>query len=88
MCGKYGTLNFVYDISDGAIVGELYKDRLQQFKEVDPDLKKKFDQQHKKYEKKESAYSIQNILWLIAAIGVFYYTDFYLAIIYDPRINR
>ena len=69
-------------------MGELYKDRLQQFKEVDPDLKKKFDRQHKKYQKIESAYSIQNILWLIAAIGVFYYTNFYLAIRYDPRINR
>ena len=75
-------------VSDGVIAGELYKDKLQAFREIDPELKKKFDKQHKQYERKESAYSIQNILWLIAAIGVFYYTDFYLAIRYDPRINR
>ena len=75
-------------VSDGVIAGELYKDKLQAFREIDPELKKKFDRQHKQYERKESAYSIQNILWLIAAIGVFYYTDFYLAIRYDPRINR
>ena len=74
--------------SDGVIAGELYKDKLQAFRSVDPELKKKFDQQHRQYEKKESAYSIQNVLWLIAAIGVLYYTDFYLAIRYDPRINR
>ena len=51
-------------------------------------MKKKFDKQHRKYQKIESAYSIQNILWLIASIGVFYYTDFYLAVRYDPRVNR
>ncbi|KAL4231602.1 hypothetical protein ACF0H5_009182 [Mactra antiquata] len=73
---------------DGELVKEFHGDRLSEFKEVDPDLKKKFDKQHSKFYKIESAYSIQNICWLITALGIFYYTDFYRAVLYDSRINR
>ncbi|XP_052220077.1 transmembrane protein 128-like [Dreissena polymorpha] len=72
----------------GHIVQEFFPDKLSQFKQIDSDTKKKFDAQHRKYRRTESAYSIQNICWLIAAMGVFYYTDFYLALMYDHRILR
>ncbi|KAL3865145.1 hypothetical protein ACJMK2_006766 [Sinanodonta woodiana] len=73
---------------DGMYLDGEYKDKLQQFKELDPDKKEKFDKEHRKYKKTESPYSIQNILWLIASMATFYYSDFYLAVTYDPRVNR
>jgi len=30
----------------------------------------------------------QNICWLIGSFAVFYYTDFYRAVLYDRRIMR
>ncbi|KAK3581611.1 hypothetical protein CHS0354_003150 [Potamilus streckersoni] len=73
---------------DGVYLEDEYKDKLQQFKELDPDKKEKFDKEHRKYRKIESPYSIQNILWLLASMATFYYSDFYLAVTYDPRVNR
>ncbi|XP_025095876.1 transmembrane protein 128-like [Pomacea canaliculata] len=35
-----------------------------------------------------SAFSVQNVLWLIASIAVFHFTDFYLVLLYDSRIDR
>ena len=29
-----------------------------------------------------------SIFWMVAAIAVFYYTDFYIAVRFDPRIYR
>lgn len=29
-----------------------------------------------------------SVFWMIAAIAVFYYTDFYVAVRFDPRIHR
>ena len=46
------------------------------------------DQKYKKPKKKESPYSIQNALWLIAAAGTIYYTDFAFAIFTDPKVVR
>ena len=38
--------------------------------------------------KPDSPYSIQNVLWLITAMAVFYLTDFYVAVRFDDRIKR
>ncbi|XP_060603267.1 transmembrane protein 128-like [Ruditapes philippinarum] len=73
---------------DGILKNEYDGDRLTEFRQLDSDTKKKFDAQNNRFRKIESAYSIQNICWLIASIGVFYYTDFYRAVLYDHRINR
>ncbi|WAR22195.1 TM128-like protein [Mya arenaria] len=73
---------------DGVFVREFFPEKLAEFKQIDSDTKKKFDIQHRKYRKSESAYSIQNVCWLIASMAVFYYTDFYRAVLYDPRILR
>ncbi|KAK7485867.1 hypothetical protein BaRGS_00022862 [Batillaria attramentaria] len=35
-----------------------------------------------------SAFNVQNIVWLIASIAVFHFSDFYVVVLYDPRINR
>lgn len=32
--------------------------------------------------------TISNILWLAFAYGVFYYTNFYVAVLYDPMVQR
>lgn len=29
-----------------------------------------------------------SVFWMVAAIAVFYYTDFYIAVRFDPRIHR
>lgn len=29
-----------------------------------------------------------SVFWMITAIAVFYYTDFYVAVRFDPRIHR
>ncbi len=42
----------------------------------------------KKPRKKESPYSIQNALWLIAAVATIYYTDFAFAIFTNPKVVR
>ncbi|XP_045190761.2 transmembrane protein 128-like [Mercenaria mercenaria] len=73
---------------DGILKNEYDGDKLTEFRQLDSDTKKKFDAQNSRFRKIESAYSIQNICWLIASLGVFYYTDFYRAILYDQRINR
>ncbi|KAK2166440.1 hypothetical protein LSH36_39g10033 [Paralvinella palmiformis] len=38
--------------------------------------------------KRESPYSVENILWLISSIAVFYYADFARAMLYDPDVRR
>ncbi|KAK7110941.1 transmembrane protein 128-like [Littorina saxatilis] len=35
-----------------------------------------------------SAFSAQNILWLVSSIAVFHFTEFHLVLWYDTRINR
>ena len=37
---------------------------------------------------KYSAYSIENVAWFIASCTVFYYTEFPVAVWYDPRVKR
>jgi len=36
----------------------------------------------------KSPYTIQNVIWIVAAIAVFYFTDLPIAVLYDPRIYR
>lgn len=57
---------------------------------MDPDTRKKFESRYEKYRTKTDnyKYSIQNIMWLMVAIAVFYYTDFYFVVRYDIRVNR
>ncbi|KAL5020862.1 hypothetical protein ScPMuIL_000017 [Solemya velum] len=55
---------------------------------VDEETQKKIDAEISKYRRVESAYSIQNVLWLISAFAVFYYTDMVNALRYDRRIDR
>ena len=55
---------------------------------LDEKTQAEIEKTYGKYRRKESAYSIQNILWLITSIAVFYYTDFYIACRYDQRVNR
>ncbi|XP_061192871.1 transmembrane protein 128-like [Saccostrea echinata] len=55
---------------------------------MDEETRKEFEKKFGKYRSKDSPYSIQNILWLISSIAVFYYTDFYIACRYDQRVNR
>ncbi|XP_013420562.1 transmembrane protein 128 [Lingula anatina] len=54
----------------------------------DPKVAEETEKKLEKLKKKSSPYSIQNVCWLIASMAVFYYTDLYLAILYDNRINR
>ncbi|KAL8585828.1 hypothetical protein ACOMHN_065178 [Nucella lapillus] len=35
-----------------------------------------------------SAFSIQNILWMVASMAVFHFSEFHNVIRFDPRINR
>ena len=39
-------------------------------------------------ESSKTSIVISNILWLAFAYGVFYYTDFYVAVLYDPMVQR
>jgi hypothetical protein len=55
---------------------------------MDEETREEFEKRFGKYRTKESPYSIQNILWFISSIAVFYYTDFYIACRYDQRVNR
>ncbi|KAK6185792.1 hypothetical protein SNE40_007945 [Patella caerulea] len=58
------------------------------FSSIKPETRKQFEETFGKYQKKESAFSIQNILWLIASIAVFHYSDFYMVLRFNPNINR
>lgn len=55
---------------------------------IDEKTEREIEKTFGKHRRKESAYSIQNVLWLITSIAVFYYTDFYIACRYDQRVNR
>lgn len=55
---------------------------------MDSKTQQKFEKKFEKYRTKDYPYSIQNILWFIGSIALFYYTDFYVAVRYDPRVNR
>lgn len=55
---------------------------------IDEKTEREIEKKFGKHRRKESAYSIQNVLWLITSIAVFYYTDFYIACRYDQRVNR
>lgn len=48
-------------------------------------LNSRYEEEHKP---KTSPYTLRNVVWLVAAMAVFYYSDFYPALKYDPRINR
>jgi hypothetical protein len=53
--------------------------------ENDPDFNKYYKIPDTKPEK---PWSLSNICWLVAAVGMFYWTDFGNTILYDLRINR
>lgn len=55
---------------------------------MDAKTRQKFEKKFEKYRSRDYPYSIQNVLWLIGSIALFYYTDFYVAVRYDPRVNR
>lgn len=55
---------------------------------IDEKTEREIEKAFGKHRRKESPYSIQNVLWLITSIAVFYYTDFYIACRYDQRVNR
>ncbi|ESO96853.1 hypothetical protein LOTGIDRAFT_231679 [Lottia gigantea] len=57
------------------------------FKDIDPQTRQEFEKQYGKYQKKSSPFCIQNILWLISSIAVFHFTDFYMVIRYNPKVN-
>lgn len=38
--------------------------------------------------KQTSRINPHSVFWMVAAIAVFYYTDFYIAVRFDPRIHR
>ena len=46
------------------------------------------ENKYKKPRKRQSPYSIQNALWLIASAATIYYTDFAIAIFTDPKVIR
>jgi len=50
--------------------------------------REEFEKKYEKFRTKQSNYNVQNILWFIGSIALFYYTDFYIACRYDPRVNR
>ncbi|XP_033756849.1 transmembrane protein 128-like [Pecten maximus] len=55
----------------------------------DEETREEFEERFGKYRKKKgSKYSLQNVLWFVGSIAIFYYTDFYIACRYDPRVNR
>ncbi|XP_048747332.1 transmembrane protein 128-like [Ostrea edulis] len=70
----------------GAIGTDEDKSSLSQ--NMDEETREQFEKRFGKYRTKESPYSIQNILWFVSSIAVFYYTDFYIACRYDQRVNR
>ncbi|XP_041370561.1 transmembrane protein 128-like [Gigantopelta aegis] len=55
---------------------------------MDLKTQKEFERKFEKYRTKTSAFNFQNILWLLAAMAVFHFTDFVLVLRYDPRIDR
>ena len=57
-------------------------------KNMDAKTRAKFEEKFGQYRTQSYAFSIQNILWFIGAIALFYYLDFYIAVRYDPRVNR
>ncbi|XP_071090062.1 transmembrane protein 128-like [Haliotis cracherodii] len=56
--------------------------------QIDPATQKKFEAKFGKYRRKESVFSIMNILWLMAGVAVFYFSEIVLVIRYDPRVDR
>jgi hypothetical protein len=57
------------------------------FKQVSKD-EIDFELIEKTKKEKESPLSITNILWLLAAVGVFYFSDILKIILYNDNINR
>ena len=55
---------------------------------LDEATRKKFEKKFGNYRSRDYPYSIQNVLWMMGSIALFYYTDFYIAVRYDPRVNR
>ena len=55
---------------------------------MDLKTQKEFEKKFEQYRTKTSAFTFQNILWLLGAIAVFHFTDFVLVLRYDPRVNR
>lgn len=57
---------------------------------MDPEMRMRFEDKYGKYKRNltSSPYTIQNVCWLIGSMAVFYYTDFYLVLRYDPKVNR
>ena len=41
-----------------------------------------------KQEEINTPYNLANFCWLVVSIATFYYTDFALAVLYDPRVHR
>ncbi|XP_046576893.1 transmembrane protein 128-like [Haliotis rubra] len=56
--------------------------------QIDPETQKKFEAKFGKYRRKESVFSIVNVLWLVAGVAVFYFSDVVMVIRYDPRVDR
>ncbi|XP_064601964.1 transmembrane protein 128-like [Liolophura sinensis] len=57
---------------------------------MDSETRRRFEDKYGKYKRNltSSPYTIQNVCWLIVSMAVFYYTDFYLVLRYDPKVNR
>lgn len=75
-------------IDPDALGKERPKEKFTLSENMDEATRKKFEKKFEKYRSRDYPYSIQNVLWLIGAIALFYYTDFYVAVRYDPKVNR
>lgn len=53
-------------------------------KRLDQERNDRMSYQHQRF----SAFTVQNILWLIASMAAFHFTDFHAVVLYDPRVNR
>lgn len=78
---------FFFSLTD-FLEKEKPKEKFTLSENLDEATRKKFEKKFGKYRSRDYPYSIQNVLWMMGSIALFYYTDFYIAVRYDPRVNR
>jgi hypothetical protein len=78
---------YFFSLTDSLEKGKT-KEKFTLSENLDEATRKKFEKKFGNYRSRDYPYSIQNVLWMMGSIALFYYTDFYIAVRYDPRVNR